>query len=97
MWDLNDVNNGNYYRIITDEYLSDISNLNNSSNVATSAALYSANTWLKAYTDTANTWLKSYTDTANTSLKSYVDGKYIYSINGKLSLANLKRLILVLS
>ena len=55
-WQLNDVTNGNYYRIHTDEFSNNSSNLNSTSNVATSAAVYSANVYSQSYTDTANTY-----------------------------------------
>ena len=45
-FDIIDVNNTNYYRILTNEYLSDSSSLNSSANVASSAAVYNANTYL---------------------------------------------------
>jgi len=84
LWKILNVDNGIYYRILNDEYLSSSSFLNSTSNVATSAAVFSANTFLQAntgaalasarsYTDTSNTSMKSYVDTANTSMKTYVD------------------------
>ena len=78
-WDTLDVINGNYYRILTDEHFSNSTSSSSSTNVATSLAVSSANTQLKAYTDgaisSANTWLKAYTDGANTQLKAYTDGQ----------------------
>jgi hypothetical protein len=73
-WDILDVNNSTYYRVLHDEFLSSSSNLNNTSNVATSAAVYSANVFLQGYAQT-------YTDTANTNLKSYVDTTYSNASN----------------
>jgi len=83
-WKILNVDNGQYYRILTDEHLSNSSSLNSTLNVATSAAVSSANTFLQAnvgsalasarsYTDTSNTSMRSYVDVANTSMKSYVD------------------------
>lgn len=59
-WQLNDVTNGNYYRIHTDEFSNNSSNLNSTSNVATSAAVYSANVYSQSYTNSANTYLQSF-------------------------------------
>lgn len=61
-WKFLDVDNGLYYRILSDEYASNSSSLNSSSNIATSAAVFSANNFLQSYTNTANTSLKSYVD-----------------------------------
>ena len=84
-WDILEVNNSQYYRLLHDEYLSSSSNLNNTSNVATSAAVYSANVFLQSFA-------QSYTDTANTNLKSYTDTTYSNASNitsGTLSAARL--------
>jgi len=67
-WKFLDVDNGLYYKIISEKELSNSSSLNSSSNVATSAAVFSANNFLQTYAQT-------YTNTANTSLKSYVDNR----------------------
>jgi len=84
-WDIRDVSSPtNYYRILTNQHLSDSITTVSSTTIATSQAakslndaLVTANTSMKSYVDTANTSLKSYTDntiiTANTSMKSYVD------------------------
>lgn len=84
LWQILDVNNSNYYRILTDEYLSNNASYNSTSNIATSAAVYTANTFLQAndattlstataYTDTANTYLKSNIVTAISVSKTYTD------------------------
>lgn len=67
-WKFLDVDNGLYYKIISEEELSNSSFLNSSSNVATSAAVFSANNFLQSYTNTANTSLKSYVDNRANSL-----------------------------
>ena len=83
-WDMNNVLTGSYFRVLTNEYLSDSSSFNSSSNVATSASVFSANTWLqsndaltlsvsKTYTDTTNTWLRANDALTLTSAKSYTD------------------------
>jgi hypothetical protein len=69
-WDMNDVNSGAFYRVLTDKYLSNSGVLNSSGNVATSSALYYANNWLQAndsltlsnavaYANAANLWLQA--------------------------------------
>ena len=79
-FDILNVNNSVYYRILTNEHLSNSLLSTSSSNVATSLAantlnnnINSANTFLQANTGAALAASKVYTDTANTSLKSYVD------------------------
>jgi hypothetical protein len=51
-WEVLDVNNGQYYRVLSNEYLSNATNLNSASNVATSAALYTLQTQLQANSGT---------------------------------------------
>jgi len=65
-WELNDVQNGLYYRIHTNKDLSDSSNLNNSSNVASSAAVFNANVYSQLYTNAANTYLQNFVLSKNT-------------------------------
>lgn len=83
-WDILDVTNSNYYRVLSDEFLSDSTTTSNSKMVATSTAvktlndnltssLNSANTWLQANDTITLTTAQTYTDTANTRMKSYVD------------------------
>jgi hypothetical protein len=59
-WQINDIGTGTYYRVLTDQFKSDSSNSNNSSIVATSAAVFNANNYLQTYTNTANTYLQSF-------------------------------------
>jgi hypothetical protein len=51
-WETLDVQNGQYFRILTNMHLSDATNLNSSSNVATSAALFNLQAQLQANTNT---------------------------------------------
>ena len=74
-WKFLDVDNGLYYRILSDEYISNSSFSNSSSNIATSAAVFSANTFLQANTGAALASARSYTDASNTSIRSYVDNR----------------------
>ena len=48
VWQTLDVNNSTYYRVLTDEYLSGLSNSQNPLAVATSWAVANANTWLQS-------------------------------------------------
>jgi hypothetical protein len=73
-WDMLDVTSSNYYRILTNQYLSDSTTTANSTLVATSAAvnslqgaLNSANSYLTANVSTLNTTINS----ANTWLQSF--------------------------
>lgn len=79
-FDMLDVDNGQYYRVLTDEYLSSSISSTSTSNVATSNAIYTVATNLNTALNTANTFLqandaltlaasKVYTDT----LRTYVD------------------------
>ena len=83
-FDMLDVDNGQYYRVLTDEYLSSSISSTSTSNVATSNAIYTVatnlNTAIATNLNTANTFLqandastlaasKVYTDT----LRTYVD------------------------
>jgi len=79
-WDMNDVVNGNYYRVITDEYKSDSLTLASSSNVASSLAantlntnLNAANTFLQANINFGLSNAKAYTDTANNYLQANIN------------------------
>jgi hypothetical protein len=65
-WQINDVSTGTYYRILTDQFKSDAANTNDSSNVATSAAVYTANNYLQSYVNSANTYLQNYVLSKNT-------------------------------
>jgi hypothetical protein len=100
-WQLNDVTNGNYYRIHTDEFSNNSSNLNSTANVATSAAVYSANVYSQSYTNAANTYLQSFVlsknayssitaNTINVSANAYNGGLNITTsvANGIAILAN---------
>jgi hypothetical protein len=71
VWTVLDVNNSNYYRILSDEYLCGSSSLQNALTIATSYALANANTFLQSTIATNLATAKSYTDTANTFLQSY--------------------------
>jgi hypothetical protein len=73
-WDMLDVTSSNYYRILTNQYLSDSTTTANSTLVATSAAvnslqgaLNSANSYLTANVSTLNTTINS----TNTWLQSF--------------------------
>ena len=78
-WDINDVVNGSYYRVHTDEYLSDSVSLVSSSNVASSLAantlnnnINSANNFLQANIIFGLASAKSYTDSANNFLQANI-------------------------
>jgi hypothetical protein len=87
-WDMLDVNNSTYYRILTTETISDsvistsqvTAASSNAANILNNS-IVTANTSMKSYVDnsvlTANTNMKYYVDnsvsTANSSMKSYVD------------------------
>jgi len=93
-WDMLDVNNSTYYRILTTELLSDsvstVSSVTGASSTAANTlnnSIVAANTAMKSYVDSANTSMKSYVDTANTSMKSYVDGN-VTTLNSTISTAN---------
>ena len=68
-WDILNVSNSLYYKILTNDLLSDSISSTSSTNIATSNAVKLTNDAIS----TANTSMKSYVDTANTSMKSYVD------------------------
>ena len=75
-FDMLDVDNGQYYRVLTDEYLSSSISSTSTSNVATSNAIYTvatnlntANTFLQANDASTLAASKVYTDT----LRTYVD------------------------
>jgi hypothetical protein len=51
-WQMLDVQNGQHFRVLTDMHLSDSTNLNNSLNVATSAAVFDLQTQVQANTNT---------------------------------------------
>lgn len=76
-WDMNDVVNGNYYRVLTNEYLSSSISSTSTSNVATSLAantvhnnLITANTFLKANIISGIASSANYTNVANTFLQA---------------------------
>lgn len=54
-WDLNDVTNGNFYRILTDEYRSDSTTTPGTTNVASSNAVYTLQQSLNTTSNIANT------------------------------------------
>lgn len=70
-WETLDVQNGQHFRLLTNMHLSDDTNLNSSSNVATSAALFNLQTQLQANTNT-------FTGNVNT-LTSNVAAVNVYS------------------
>jgi len=76
-WDTLDVLNGNYYRILTDEHFSSSTTSSSSTNVATSLAVSSANTQLKAYTDGFISYATGVDATQNTRL-STVEANTVY-------------------
>ena len=76
-WDTLDVLNGNYYRILTDEHLSGSTTSSSSTNVATSLAVSSANTQLKAYTDGQISYISGVDATQNTRI-STVEANTVY-------------------
>jgi Chaperone of endosialidase len=83
-WDLTantSLPSGGYYRILTNQYLSDSGNLTNSLNVASSLALANANTFLQNTINVANTFLQNTINVANTNLKSYVDGQIAANVS----------------
>jgi hypothetical protein len=63
-WEMNNVNTGNYYRVLTNEYLSDSTSTNNSSNVASSAGLYVVSSMANSAFARANTSLNVITGTS---------------------------------
>jgi hypothetical protein len=63
-WDLNDVNNNNYYRILTDEYKSDLTTISSPTTVATSNTVF----YLQAVANTSNTNI--------TNLTTYAQAAY---------------------
>ena len=73
-FDMNDVDNGLYYRVLTDEYLSNSTNLASSSNVATSLAV----NYLQNVDNTQNTRIQSI-ETINTNQNTSIS--IIESVN----------------
>jgi len=67
LWEMNDVINGQYYRILTDEFKSDLGNLSSTSNIATSLALANANTFLQANDFAIYTYSGGAFNTANSA------------------------------
>jgi len=67
LWEMNDVINGQYYRILTDEFKSDLGNLSSTSNIATSLALANANTFLQANDFAIYTYSVGVFNTANSA------------------------------
>jgi hypothetical protein len=78
-WQLLNVSNSVYYRILTDEYLSDSVNTSNSFSVATSTAVKAAADNANGAILTANTWLQSYVNTTNSVIQSQITSVYSYS------------------
>jgi hypothetical protein len=82
-WQLFDIGDSTYYKIITTKEISSTL-LSTSSNTAASQAAVNTlnslvttqNTWLQGTITTANTSMKSYVDVANTSMKNYVDSNF---------------------
>ena len=77
---LNDVENGQYYRILTDEYLSDSTSVTSSSNVASSKVantlnnyISTANTYFTNVIAAGNTWSQSNVGSALAASKVYTD------------------------
>ena len=77
VWTVLDVNNSTYYRILSDEYFSGSSNLQNSTNVASSYAVANANTFLQSFT---NSNISANVATINSSITSNVA-----TINGSIT------------
>ena len=73
VWQTLDVNNSTYYRVLTDEYLSGLSNSQNPLDVATSWAVANANTWLQSNIASTLAASKTYTNTANTYLQNLIN------------------------
>lgn len=85
VFQLNDVDNGQYYRILTNEYLSDSTSVTSSSNVATSAVantlnnyINTANSFLTATISAGNTWSQANVGTALATAKTYTDTANTY-------------------
>ena len=85
-WDTNDVSTGTYYRILTNQYISDSVSSTSTSNVASSFAantlnnsINTANTFLQSNTGTALATAKAYTDTANTWLTNNINAVNTYT------------------
>jgi hypothetical protein len=70
-WDIANVGSGTYYKILTADDLSNATNLNSSSNVATSAALYNLQLQVQANTNTFtanNAYMQGVAATQNTNI-----------------------------
>jgi hypothetical protein len=78
-FDLLNVNNSNYFRILTNEHLSSNSFFNSTVNVATSAAVYAANTFLQANDAVIYTFASSAYTKANNAVQT---GFVTYTANG---------------
>lgn len=93
-FDIADVATSNYYRVLTDQYLSDSVSSANSKNVATSTAiktvndsLNAANTWLQANTGRALQTALANTGAANNIIQAQISALNTYSI-GSFTQAN---------
>jgi hypothetical protein len=80
VYKLNDVQNGQYYRILTDEYLSDSTSVTSSSNVASSKVantlntyITTANTYFTTVIASGNTWSQANVGSALADAKVYTD------------------------
>lgn len=84
-YQLNDVDNGQYYRILTNEFLSDSTSVTSSSNVATSAVantlnnyINTANSFLTATINAGNTWSQANVGTALATARTYTNTANTY-------------------
>jgi hypothetical protein len=68
-WDMNNINTGIFYRVLTDEYRSDVTTINGTTNIATSNAVF----YLQSLANTTNTnisVIQGVNATQNTRLNS---------------------------
>jgi hypothetical protein len=103
-WQMLDVQNGQHFRVLTDMHLSNSTNLNNSLNVATSAAVFDLQTQVQANTNTftsnvntlttnlaaANLYSHTAFGRANTSANVFTGttGSSANAINGRMTLSS---------
>jgi hypothetical protein len=103
-WETLDVQNGQHFRVLTDMHLSNSTNLNNSLNVATSAAVFDLQTQVQANTNTftsnvntlttnlaaANLYSHTAFGRANTSANVFTGttGSSANAINGRMTLSS---------
>jgi len=103
-WQMLDVQNGQHFRVLTDMHLSNSTNLNNSLNVATSAAVFDLQTQVQANTNTftsnvntlttnlaaANLYSHTAFGRANTSANVFTGttGSSANAIDGRMSFAS---------